>query len=101
LGWITEGRGWIAQVVFARGHWKAPVWQGRFANMAQAGNSDDTLLVTWFLLEKVQPPGQATNLASNTEGVPPAWQRQAFIFSWFFFGRRPVFAIAPCQHALP
>lgn len=45
------------------------MWQGRFANMAQAGSDDDSLLVTWFLLEKPQPPGQATNLSSNTEGA--------------------------------
>ncbi len=62
---ITGG---CAQVVFARGHWKAPVWQGRFANMAQAGSDDDSLLVTWFLLEKPQPPGQAANLAATADG---------------------------------
>ena len=58
-----------AQVVFARGHWKAPVWQGRFANMAQAGSDDDSLLVTWFLLEKPQLPGQAANLATTADGA--------------------------------
>lgn len=84
-GGSLRAGGCIAQVVFARGHWKAPVWQGRFANMAQAGSSDDSLLVTWFLLEKVQPPGQATNLASNTEGAhppPPPLHHQALIFFW-------------------
>ena len=62
------------QVAYARGHWQRPVWQGRFAGTVPAGSDDDSLVITWLLLERrpVQSP-RSLDLEEDAKGAarPP------------------------------
>jgi hypothetical protein len=65
--WAAAEKTRVEEVFFSRGHWQRPVWQGRFAGASNPGAEDDSLVVTWFLLEKPHPPAQPSDGDQNTE----------------------------------